>query len=68
MEILELLYQAFHSPLGLRVPTDDPERLRQKLYQVRTQEGSPELATLSFVQSPSNPTGELWIVKRNTDG
>jgi hypothetical protein len=61
-DLAEFLYQAYASPLGIILETDDPERLRQKLYAIR--KGNPDFAVLSFVISPLNP-GDLWILKRN---
>lgn len=60
--MLELLYAAFHSQYGIIVETDDPEKLRQKLYPLRKE--NKELVCLSFVISPFNPTRDLWIVKQ----
>ncbi len=61
MPLIELLYAALHSPLGIVVSTTSPERLRQKLYPLRKED--PALLPLSFIISPFNPGGELWIVK-----
>lgn len=59
--LLELLYTAFHSEVGIVVETNDPNLLRQKLYAVRKQDA--DLQVLSFLTSPDKPAGELWIVK-----
>ena len=48
------------------VNTNDPELLRQKLYPLRKEDSA--FARLSFVISPINPTGQLWIVKAKPDG
>lgn len=64
--MLQLLYDAIHSEYGVVVETPDPVELRTRLYPLR--KDRPELACLSLVISPTNPTGELWIVKRPTDG
>lgn len=58
---IELLYEALRSPFGTVVESEDPERLRQQLYPLRKED--PDLAVLSFVISPFNPTTDLWIVK-----
>lgn len=59
--LLQLLYDAVNSPLGVVVETDDPERLRQKLYPLR--KSDPLFESLAFVISPLN-SGDLWIVKK----
>jgi len=61
LPLAELLYQAYNSPLGIVVETDDPDFLRQKLYPIR--KGNPELHCLAFILSPINPT-DLWIIKQ----
>lgn len=66
LELAELLYDALRTPLGTVVQTEDPERLRQKLYAIRRE--CEDFAQLSFVISPLNGL-DLWIVnKGNTDG
>lgn len=61
--LLQLLYDALHSPLGVCVTTNDPERLRQKLYPLRKTDDI--FAPLAFLISPLNPQ-DLWIVKKGT--
>lgn len=61
--LLEHLYDALHSPLGIIIETDDPEFLRQKLYPLR--KDRPEFANLAFVISPTHPDTELWILNTN---
>ena len=61
--LLEILYEAYRSPLGVLVQTNDPERLRQKLYAERKKD--PDLACLSFRISPFNPSNELMVMKKN---
>lgn len=63
LNLLEILYEADHSPLGTVVETEDSERLRQKLYALR-KERSPEFDHLSFILSPAAPATQLWIGKR----
>lgn len=59
----ELLYQALAADgFGIKVETEDPERLRQKLYQLKRK--SPHFGGLSFIISPYKPSGELWILKQ----
>jgi len=63
--MLELLYAALHSPHGVVVDTyGDFERVRQRLYNLRRETQDPDLAVLSFVASPADPT-QLWIVKND---
>lgn len=65
LDLLELLYDALRSPLGIVIATEDPERLRQQLYSVRKkrQDDDPNLRVLSFLPSPTQPQSELWIIK-----
>lgn len=65
LDLLEKLYDALRAPLGIVVETNDPERLRAKLYALRRerQDSDPQLRCLSFVISPTNPGSELWIIK-----
>lgn len=63
MNLLELLYEAYRSELGIIVETNDPERLRQKLYAERKKD--PDLACLGFRISPTSPETQLFIVKKN---
>lgn len=62
IELVDILYQAYHSERGVVVETNDPERLRQKLYALR-RENLADFEPLAFVISPLNP-GDLWIVKQ----
>lgn len=60
-ELLELLYAAYHSELGICVETNDAEHLRQKLYPIR--KANPDFEPLAFVISPLNNI-DLWIIKQ----
>ena len=62
MELLELLYAALRAELGVRVPTPEPERLRQRLYAERRKAEDPALDVLSFIPDPRG-VAELWLVK-----
>lgn len=62
MNLLELLYDALREEVGLVVTTNNVERLRAKLYELRRKDD--DLAVLSFIISPTNPDAELWIVKK----
>jgi len=59
-ELLEILYEAYNSDLGLVVTTSDPERFRQRCYAARKVD--PDLECLSFVTSPTAPNSEIWIL------
>jgi len=60
--LIELLYQALEAEIGIKVETNDVEKLRQKLYRLRGKD--PLFEHLSFIVSPTNPNAELWIMKR----
>ena len=60
LPLMELLYAALRSQIGVVIETDDAERLRQKLYPLRKDD--PDLMVLSFVISPVNGK-DLWIIK-----
>lgn len=67
---LELWYQALASSFGVIIQTDDPKRCREKLYALREEQrrkGDLSLDSLSVSASPTNPGGELWIVKKKPD-
>lgn len=57
-----LLYEAINTDHGIIVRVEDPALLRQKLYV--TKRTDPAFDCLAFVQSPTNATQELWIVKK----
>lgn len=61
MNYLELLYDGLNAEIGVVVETNDPERLRQKLYSIRKENSA--FACLSFWISPMYPTENLWIGK-----
>jgi hypothetical protein len=63
LELAELLYDALRTPFGTVIQTEDPERLRQKLYAVRRE--NQDFAPLSFVISPINGL-DLWVVNKGT--
>lgn len=63
-ELLELMYAALREPLGLKVATNDPDRLRKKLYQARARSNDPNLMILTFSASRTRPNSELLIIRR----
>lgn len=64
MEYTEFLYRALEAPLGIKVTTNDPEGLRQKLYAARSKAQNPDFEALTFSPSRSKPQSELWIIRR----
>lgn len=64
-DLLEILYEALRSEVGVSVQTNSPERLRAKLYPLRNSD--PDLACLSFTISPTAPESELWIIKKGSE-
>jgi hypothetical protein len=64
-EVAALLYEALGEPAGLAVETNNPELLRQRLYTERRKDAA--LENLSIHISPSNPSGEVWIVNKKGD-
>ena len=61
LTLVNLLWEAVHSPFGIIVETNDAERLRQKLYPLRKDD--PSFTPLAFVISPMNGR-DLWILKK----
>lgn len=59
---INLLYEALGSQFGVVLQCDNAEKVRQRLYKLRSEHNDPDLDILSIVQSPSNPQ-HLWIVK-----
>lgn len=64
LDLTELLYDALRTPLGIVIQTEDPERLRQRLYPIR--KGHEDFSQLSFVISPINGL-DLWIVNKGNE-
>lgn len=64
LDLTELLYDALRTPLGIVIQTEDPDRLRQRLYPIR--KGHEDFAQLSFVISPINGL-DLWIVNKGNE-
>lgn len=60
--MLEYLYQALASPIGIVLHVSDFNLARQRLYQARASAADPALAGLQFRASRVDPQ-ELWIVK-----
>ena len=62
--LLNLMYQAAASPLGIIVVVSDVHEAKAWLSQVRNTNGDSALRALSFIPSPYSPRTELWIVRR----
>lgn len=59
--LIDFLYKALNSEFGVIVRTDNPERLRQKLYAERKKD--PDLACISINISRTQPESEILLVK-----
>lgn len=64
-EVRAILYEALGSTVGLRISTNNPQLLRQRLYTERR--ASVEFEPLSIHISPTSPSAEVWIVNKGTD-
>lgn len=64
-EALEFWYAALRADIGVVIDTDNVSRLQQKLYIARREAQDPSLEGLSIVISPTSPSTQLWIVKRD---
>jgi len=62
--LLNLMYQALASPLGIIVVVSNVGDARGMFSQVRNANGDSALWALSFIPSPYSPRTELWIVKK----
>lgn len=58
----EVLYRASAAPIGLLLMAGDPDRARQRLYQVRAMLHDPELDKLQIAASPL-PEGNIILIK-----
>jgi len=61
--LIEHLYRALNSERGVVIETDNPERLRARLYVERKKD--PDLSCLSVNISRTNPSTEIWIVRKD---
>lgn len=61
--MLEYWYKALRSPYGVIIRTDDPVRMKQKLYQARAEVKDKDLDGIAICSSPTNET-HLWLVKK----
>jgi hypothetical protein len=60
-----LLYRALDAKIGISVATNDVERLRAKLYSDRRAAQNPAFENLVIKPSHTQPTAELWIVRKD---
>lgn len=60
--LLDLLYRAENSPLGIVVETNDVNRLRQKLYALKKEHD--DLKDLILKPHPLNPNSTLFLIRR----
>lgn len=63
-ELKFIWYSALSSKYGIVVETDNPERLKARLYTARSELRDPLLNDISIRPSPFQPT-QLWLIKRN---
>lgn len=63
-DLLEILYEALHSELGLVVEAVDgsAEELRAKLYRVRAEHEALSLVSISI--SPTQPSTHLFLIRK----
>jgi hypothetical protein len=61
--LIELLYEAQNSKFGVRVETNDPDLLRQKLYAIRRQHPG-EFDNLTLAEDRITPKTHLLIVRK----
>lgn len=64
LNIFEILVEALDAEHGVVVATNDPTRLKQKLYAEMKKDDM--FGVLSCCTSRTNPGGEVWIVKKGT--
>lgn len=63
-DLLALLYRALREEVGLSIAVENPERLRQKLYQVRAKIADPDLEALMILPDPDRTATHLFICKK----
>lgn len=61
----KIWYEALASESGVVLKTDDPLGAKMRLYEVRKELNDPDLDQISVIQSPVDPGGEIWLVKRS---
>lgn len=61
-------YTAYANPPGVKVKVSDPARAKTLLYTARAKLRDPDIAHLEVRTSPTDPTGELWVVNPGDPG
>lgn len=61
-DLLPLLYHALTTPLGVRIPTSNPQGLREMISRLRAKHKDPLLSRFRIETSATRPTEELWLV------
>lgn len=64
LDLAYLLLQASEAEYGIKLTTNNPQVLRQRLYAERRKHGD-TFAHLTFIQPPVNPTTSLWIIRKD---
>lgn len=64
MDLLEALYAALHSAHGIRLTTNDRDKLRQAIYRARREAMDPALDAIGVVYGAGADPNELWLVKK----
>lgn len=60
-ELIEAMWEAVHSDIGVAVTTTDVDGMRRKFYALRKQ--TPEFECLSTVLPHASNDQEVWILK-----
>lgn len=63
LNLLEHLYAALRSPLGIVLSTDNVEILVRRLKELRKQR-SPEFDNIAVLPDPLQPSSQVWLGKR----
>jgi hypothetical protein len=63
--LINYWYEALSSPLGTELICSDADKIRKRLYVVRSEVQDPDLDQISVCISTFDPT-RLWLVKKRT--
>lgn len=63
--LIEFLYRALDSKLGIVLRTSDVERTRARLYAVRRETCNPAFDELVICPSRTLPDTHLWLVRKS---